>query len=299
MKQSLVLNYDNTMDYKKNLLFIVVLILGIFYCTAQSLDKFKTEKDSTNTWQALKYDAKHTLKSVGHAFTRPLYWKGKDFKKLGILVGGTAALTFADKPTRDFFQNQKDDFPRAVRDFGWYFGSPQNYFIANAGLYGFGLLTKNEKVRRTSVLIISSSITTGLIQTITKNAIGRARPSEGRDHLKFKSFANDAGFRSFPSGHTILSMTMAHSIAKQFNNTWVKVGIYTIGAIPPISRLIDDAHWLTDIAVSTAISIFVVDAIDKFLFKEKAYGIDADSKKKKISWNLRFSTNQIGFVGTF
>ena len=77
-----------------------------------------------------KYDTRYTLKSVGHAFTKPLHWKGKDFAKLGILLGGTAAISLADE---------------AIRDFGWYFGSPQNYFMVNAGLYGFGLFTKNEK----------------------------------------------------------------------------------------------------------------------------------------------------------
>ena len=277
-------------------IFSFIFCFGFVKAQNQVLQDSLENKPET-VWQMAKYDTKYTLKSVGHAFTRPLYWKGKDFAKFGSIVGGTVVLSLADESIREFVQNQRNDFPQIVRDFGWYFGSPQNYFMANAGLYGFGLFTKNEKVRRTSVLIISSSITTGLIQTITKNAIGRARPNHRDDPYSFSSFANDAGFRSFPSGHTVLSITMAHSIAKQFENPWVKVGIYTVGAIPPISRLIDDAHWFTDIAFSTVLSIFVVDAIDKFLFEEKAYNVP--KKQKKISWNFRFSPNQIGFVGTF
>ena len=30
-----------------------------------------------------KYDTRYTLKSVGHAFTKPLYWKGIDFDRGG------------------------------------------------------------------------------------------------------------------------------------------------------------------------------------------------------------------------
>ncbi|WP_298903031.1 phosphatase PAP2 family protein [uncultured Psychroserpens sp.] len=270
--------------------------MSVQLTTAQSLDN-PQHQDSLTVWQLAKHDFRYTLKGVGHSLTRPLHWKGKDFAKLGILVAGTATLTLADNPTRDFFQNQREDFPKVIRDFGWYFGSPQNYFMANAGLYGFGLLTKNEKVRKTSVLIISSSITTGLIQTFSKNAFGRARPSSGEDHLEFRPYANDAEFRSFPSGHTILSITMAHAIAKQFDNPWVKAGIYTIGSIPPISRMLDNAHWVTDIVFSAAVSIIVVDCIDKFLYNEEAY--DYPKKKKQISWNLRFSPNQIGIVGSF
>ncbi|WP_152611507.1 phosphatase PAP2 family protein [Psychroserpens damuponensis] len=254
-------------------------------------------KDSSSIWDLMKHDAKFTVKSVAHSLSRPAQWKGKDYKKLGILVAGTATLSLADQPLRDWSQENRTHFPKILRDFGWYFGSPQNYFAVNTGLYTFGLLTKNEKVRKTSVLIISSSFTTGLIQTLTKTTVGRARPGSGFNNYTFNPFSGEATYRSFPSGHTILSMTMAHSIAKQFDNTWVKVGIYSIGAIPPISRVIDDAHWITDIAFSTALSIIVVDCIDNYLFKEDAY--DYPKKKKLISWNFRFSSNQIGIVGTF
>lgn len=59
---------------------------------------------------------------------------------------------------------------------------------------------------------------------------------------------------------------MAHSIAKQFDNIYTKIGIYSVASIIPISRLVADAHWLSDVALGTAISIIVVDSVDKFLF---------------------------------
>ncbi len=264
---------------------------------AQTLELDTKVKDSSSIWDLVKHDAKFTVKSVAHSMTRPAQWKGNDFAKFGILIAGTATLSLADQPIRDWSQQNRNDYPQVLRDFGWYFGSPQNYFAVNTGLYTFGLLTKNEKIRKTSVLIISSSVTTGVIQSITKAAVGRARPGSGFDNYAFNPFSGEATYRSFPSGHTILSMTMAHSIAKQFDNVWVKVGIYSVGALPPISRIIDDAHWITDVAFSTALSIIVVDCIDNYLNKEEAYGFP--KKKKQISWNLRFSSNQIGIVGTF
>ena len=264
---------------------------------AQNLDYTKSSDSTETVWSLFKHDAKYTLKGVGHSVTRPVHWKGDDFAKLGILFVGTASMSLADNSIRAFSQNNRDDFPKAIRDFGWYFGNPQNYFMANAGLYGFGLITKNEKIRKTSVLIISSSITTGFLQTLTKTVVGRARPGSGLDHLEFKPFSDKARYHSFPSGHTVMSITMSHAIAKQFENTWVKVGIYSIGAIAPISRLIDDAHWITDIAFSAVLSIIVVDSIDNYLFGEKAY--DYPKKEKHISWNLRFGANQIGIVGSF
>ncbi|MCB4797951.1 phosphatase PAP2 family protein [Neotamlana laminarinivorans] len=280
-------------------IFILIAVCFIFfanYVNAQN-KLYEIDQDSSSVWGLFKYDVNTTWHGVKYAFTKPVTWKGKDFAKLGGLVAGTAILSLADESVNEFAQRQVSDFPGIVRDFGWYFGSPQNYFMANAGLYGFGLLTKNEKVRYTSVLIISSSVTTGFLQSLAKNAFGRARPGTDLGPYNFKPFSSEGGQHSFPSGHTVLSITMAHAIAKQFKNPWVKSGIYTIGAIPPISRLIDNAHWLTDIAFSTVVSIIVVDTIDAFLKRNNAYNLH--QKPKNISWNITFGGNKIGLVGTF
>lgn len=276
--------------------FLVLLFLGCNLVYAQ-LSEVSDEEKEESILELLKYDTKQTLKSVGHSFIQPLHWKGKDFGKLGGLLVGTIALSSLDNETNRFFTRNSENFPKGIRDFGWYFGSPQNYFIANTGLYGFGLITKNEKIRKTSVLIISSSITNGVINSLLKGSVGRARPNHTGDPFDFQLFSSEPGYHSFPSGHTTLSLTMSHAIAKQFENTWIKVGIYSIGAIAPISRLIDGAHWLTDIVFSAALSIIVVDGIDKFLFKSEAYSYD--KPPKKISWNFSFSANQIGIIGSF
>ncbi|WP_298238083.1 phosphatase PAP2 family protein [uncultured Algibacter sp.] len=281
----------------KYILILVFIFIGYSRANGQELPA-NINSDSSNTWQHLKYDFNTTWKSVKYSITRPLDWKGKDYAKLGTIVVGTMALSLTDEGFNDFATRQNDDFPKVVRDFGWYFGSPQNYFMANAGLYGFGLFTNNQKVRRTSVLIISSSITTGLIQSLTKSTIGRARPTQNLGAHEFNLLSSQGGFHSFPSGHTILSVTMAHSIAKQFDNVWTKTGIYTVGAIPPISRLIAGAHWLTDVIFSAALSIIVVDSIDNFLYKKETYGL-RKPKSTKVSWNLSLSPNKIGVVGTF
>ncbi|PQV50473.1 PAP2 superfamily protein [Jejuia pallidilutea] len=277
--------------------FLTTFLIGCFFLPAQIMQDSTKIKEDKTTLELLKHDTKQTLKSVGYSFTRPLHWKGKDFGKLGGLLVGTIALSSLDKETNRFFERNSENFPKGIRDFGWYFGSPQNYFITNAGLYGFGLLTKNEKIRKTSVLVISSSITNGVINSLLKGSVGRARPNHTGDPFDFQLFSSEPGYHSFPSGHTALSVTMSHAIAKQFDNIWVKIGVYGIGAVAPISRLVDGAHWLTDIAFSAALSIIVVDSIDKFLFNSKAYNYT--KPPKNISWNFTFSANQIGLIGTF
>lgn len=262
-----------------------------------SISTIKTTKDTTSIGQLAFYDLKQGIKSVGHSFSRPFHWKKKDYTTLGTVIISTLALSTIDDESSSFFIRNEPHVPQAFQEFGTRFGSPQVFFITNAGLYGFGLFTKNAKLRKTSVLIISSAFTTGIIQSLGKTAFGRARPGNGLKSNEFRFWSSEAKFHSFPSGHTVLSMTMAHAIAKQFHSTWSKIGVYTLGAIAPISRLFKGVHWLTDVGIGTVLSIVVVDCIDKFLFNTKAYPYS--KKEKKISWNFAFSGNKIGLIGRF
>lgn len=279
------------------------ILLIVFFSFSLKLNaqnatlKSEKQKDTTSIGQLALYDLKQGIKGVGHSFSRPLHWKKKDFTTLGTVIVGAFALSTIDDEASALFVRNEQHVPNIFQEAGTRFGSPQVYFIANAGLYGFGLFTKNEKLRKTSVLIISSSFTTGLIQSLSKTAFGRVRPGNGYKSNEFRFWSNEAAFHSFPSGHTVLSVTMAHAIAKQFNNTWSKIGVYTLGSIAPISRLFAGAHWLTDVGVSAVLSIVVVDSIDKFLFNTKAY--DYNKKEKKISWNFTFSGNKVGLIGSF
>ncbi|PKQ43691.1 phosphatase PAP2 family protein [Confluentibacter flavum] len=263
--------------------------------SSNSLAQEDTTTTKNKIWKQLAYDGKFTLQSVGNGFTQPLRWQKDDFITAGGIVAGSGILYLTDNDARDFFQNHQNDVPQVIKEFGWYFGSPQNFFMISAGVYGFGLITDNEKVRHTGVLIISSAVSSGIIQSVTKTAVGRARPLSGnRDD--FKPFDGTPGYHSFPSGHAILSFSMAHAIAKQFNNFWVKAGIYTVGSIAPISRLWEDAHWLSDVGLGIAISIVVVDGVDNFMKKKNAYNY---SKPKQINWQMKAGYGTLGFVGTF
>ncbi|MCK0156282.1 phosphatase PAP2 family protein [Cellulophaga sp. F20128] len=284
-----------TKQIKLNMRLSPVIIF--FFVVNVSAQLRNQPTDSSKTWQILKYDTNASWRSIKHSVTRPLHWKGKDYAKLGSIVAGTAIIAVADNETSTFFRGHDSSFPQPIQDFGYYFAKPKYYLMMNAGIYGFGLFTKNEQVRKTAVLIISSSLTAGYLQILARSAFGRARPYSGQDPYTFKLFASEEEYFSFPSGHTVLGMTIAHSVAKQFKSTWAKIGIYSIGSAPAISRLIDGAHWASDIVFGAALSIVVVDGIDKFLFNSKTYNYP--QKDKQITWNLKFNGRQLGIVGTF
>jgi len=274
----------------------LMTLLGLILCI--SLSAQDTSKDSTETrWNMFKYDIATMFQGVGHSYTRPLHWEGNEWAQFGAVVGGTALVYLADDDTSRFIRNNREGVPELIRDYGEFYGSPSNNYMATSGVYAVGLITKNEKLRRTGVLLISSATSAGLLQQVLKSVVGRARPLAELGKDTFDPFNSSRNFHSFPSGHALLAFTNAYAIGKQFKNPWVKAGIYTLGTIPGISRVWDGQHWLSDMVFAFAISIATVESIDKYL--DKKYDEKYNNQKKMVSWNLNFGPGQMGVTVNF
>ncbi len=252
---------------------------------------------SETRWSMFKYDMVNVFSGMGYAYSRPFHWKGDQWGDFGVTMVGTGFAYLVDDIVYEYADSIKEDVPTVIRDYGFEYGSPANNYMITGGVYAVGLITKNEKLRRTGVLLISSASTAGLLQQVMKSVFGRARPLSGLSKDTFKPFTGDKDFHSFPSGHAILAMTNAHAIAKQFKSIWVKSGIYTLGAIPAISRLWEGKHWLSDVVLSTAIAIFTVESIDRYL--DKKYDEKYNASNKKMSWNLNFGAGTVGLQMQF
>ncbi|WP_405379854.1 phosphatase PAP2 family protein [Maribacter sp. LLG6340-A2] len=274
----------------------LVILLNLICCsflTGQS-----TNNDTIDSrWKMFTYDVGNMFKGVGHSYTRPLHWQGKQWAQFGAVVGGTGLVYLADDNTSRFIRNNREGIPKFIRDYGEFYGSPSNNYIATSGVYAVGLITKNEKLRRTGVLLISSATSAGLLQQVLKSVVGRARPLANLGKDTFDPFNSSRNFHSFPSGHALLAFTNAYAIGKQFKNPWVKAGIYTVGAIPGISRVWDGQHWLSDMVFAFAISIATVESIDKYL--DKKYDEKYNDQNKMVSWNLNFGPGQMGVTINF
>lgn len=276
----------------KSLWCLVLLVLSTMSYAQQPKDSVERQ----SILQMLKYDGVTAFGGLKHAYTRPFHWQKDDFMTAGAVVVGTAILYSFDAESSRFFIRQDKNAPRILKDFGRYFGAPQNNYMLSAGIYGVGLFTRNEKLRHTGVLLIASATAAGFIQSLSKTIVGRARPQTLEGRSTFKPFSSEGAFHSFPSGHSVLSFTTAHAIARQFDNGWVKGGIYAVGLISPISRLSAGAHWLTDVTLGVLLSVVIVDSIDNYLKDNQKYKL---KKQRKISWKMNLGPGKIGLVGTF
>lgn len=287
---------ENLNYIKKKALFGMVLFLSM---AVHAQSDFPTDSVQDSRWKTFKYDFGNILGGIGHAYTRPLSWKGKDFSRAAATTLATLALFTVDDEIQDWKNGFAGDVPDFVKDYGNNFANPSNNYLFTGGVYLTGLFAKSPKWRRTGVLMISSATAGGFLQQVVKRIVGRARPRSGDNSDVFDPLNLNRVFNydSFFSGHTVLAFTNAYALAKNFDNPWVKSGIYFIGGIPGVVRIIDDFHWTSDVFFGTIVSIAIVESIDKYL--DSKYGERSLQRKKKISWNLNVRPNGIGITGNF
>tara|TARA_B110000046_G_scaffold185695_2_gene228664 strand:- start:13780 stop:14640 length:861 start_codon:yes stop_codon:yes gene_type:complete len=284
----------------KSLYFLLFIVFtSTTFCQNQNIN-LNLDLDR-NFWQKFTYDLGNMAGGMGHAYSRPLHWQKNQFANFGYVAAGTTVLYSIDDNVDNWANGWRGDVPRWLVDYGNDVGSPNNNFMLTGAVYLTGLFTKNPKLRRTGVLLISSASAAGLMQQISKRIIGRARPKAdvGKNIFDPLHFDRVFNYDSFPSGHVMLGFTNAYAIAKQFKSPWVKAGLYTLGSIPGISRVIDRFHWISDVAFSTAISIFIVEAIDRFLDTKYDDKYNLLKKDKKVVWDLQVTPRTFGLAMSF
>lgn len=77
-----------------------------------------------------------------------------------------------------------------------------------------------------------------------KHTVRRTRPDGSRRN-------------SFPSGHTATAFMTATMLHKEYGwrSPWFSIGGYTAAAVTGVSRLLNNKHWMTDVAAGAAIGI--------------------------------------------
>ena len=88
--------------------------------------------------------------------------------------------------------------------------------------------------------LVDAQIVNGVLTTGLKVAVDRTRPSGGR--------------RSFPSGHTSSAFATAAVIQRDLG--WgAALPFYALGAYVGTSRVVDRAHFVSDVLFGTAVGL--------------------------------------------
>lgn len=111
-------------------------------------------------------------------------------------------------------------------------------------------------LRSALLLVIGSVAISGTIASLTKNMVGRARPSTGDPNVfDFAFLSFQPGWAAFPSGHATTATACAVALAIAFPRhafAWVSIGL-----VAALSRSFIGVHWLTDCLAGAALGALV------------------------------------------
>lgn len=235
-------------------------------------------------------------------FTKPFRLTKKDWRNFGIFTGAIVALSFADEPIQQSalkLRNRNtpiNNVSKYVTNFG---GLYEAYTLAAFGAYGF--IFKSEKMKTTTLLATQAYITGGALETVLKFLSGRTRPSYyaanveaeprflGPFPKKTKGVSRSNLTSSFPSGHTTVAFAAATVFASEYKNMpIVPIIAYSAATLIGMSRITENKHWTTDVAVGAAIGFLagknVVNNYHRYA-KIKS----ANAKKNWVSFSLNYS----------
>ncbi len=102
----------------------------------------------------------------------------------------------------------------------------------------------SEETRQRLAFAATSLAAVGITTAVMKEVVRRQRP-------------NDAGHRSFPSGHTSAAFGVAEVIRTLYGRRNASV-FYTLAAITAISRIHDNKHYLSDVAAGAGLAVGLV-----------------------------------------
>lgn len=148
--------------------------------------------------------------------------------------------------SHDLFNYRNETFPE--------FSTEADDFLMLAplvGLYGINLISSENRheLGRQTLLLIASGILTSAMVWPTKKLTNIERPNE-------KPYA-------FPSGHTAYAFTIATFIDKEFRykKPWLSIASYSIAGATGILRVLNNAHWMSDILAGAGVGILSVNTI--------------------------------------
>jgi membrane-associated phospholipid phosphatase len=183
-------------------------------------------------------------------------------------VGLTVAMLPIDKSVAGRLQNpnaQANQFFKNASTDVRMLGDPGTTIIA-VSMYGVGRIARWKNVADFGLHGAEAIAVAGATTTLLKGFAGRARPFVSTDtnptDFHFGRGFSKGNYQSFPSGHTTAAFALASTVTSESqrwwpHQTWI-VGPVTYGAatLVGLSRMYNNAHWASDVALGAAIGTF-------------------------------------------
>lgn len=191
----------------------------------------------------------------------------------GVLAGGFTALTVTMFPVdRSFARRLQDSTTQANRFLrnatkDVQFVADPGSILIGVGMYGVGRVAHWREVEDLGLHGTEGVVYAGLVTTVLKDIAGRARPNvtadtNPHDFKVGRGFGQGDGYRSFPSGHATVAFAAAAVVTSE-SQRWSSHAVWLIApamyggaTLVGMSRMYNNAHWASDIALGAAIGTF-------------------------------------------
>jgi membrane-associated phospholipid phosphatase len=136
-----------------------------------------------------------------------------------------------------------------------YGGRPQYPVLLLGGTWAVGRLAERGEMADAALHVGAALAAGGVLNGTLKYGVGRERPSETDDPLRFRPLNGENRWQAFPSGHAVVAFSLASAVAEEARTPWVTAAAYTGAALVGWSRVYDDKHWASDVAGGALVGI--------------------------------------------
>ncbi len=247
---------------------VIALILVSSGCFSQNIQNDTIKILKTANEQPLQVQEYNFFTDLGSSFIEQAKAPFKLSNDQALLLGGgvvvTVSLIALDQKIDNIFSPLDSHYRFVHRtspqltDFGGFRG------IVATGVFGaYSIIWNDTHAQHTTLLITEALITSGVWARVGKIIFSRERPSAAY-HFSHQSggqwhwvtgffkqgFETPAQFDAFPSGHTTTAFAIASVISEEYSDYALVPPIaYTIASGIGLTRLIEHAHWASDVFV--------------------------------------------------
>lgn len=197
----------------------------------------------------------------------PLFSRRDGWVALGFAAATAAALPLDQLVAHNLQLPQNQNEPGLVRASAVFrdLADPGTIYVSG-GMYLAGRLFGNPTLTDMGLHTSEALVFASAVGFVLKGAVGRPLPRQHNADADSYHFGRgirvDGNWQAFPSGHTLAAFSVASAVTAEAFDRWPShaklIGVLTYGAATAsgISRLYNNAHWVSDIIFGAGIGIF-------------------------------------------
>jgi PAP2 superfamily protein len=235
---------DTVMRLRIHILSVLLaLSLSLASLAQTALPEAPSQTQSHNIVRDIAVDQK-TI------WTAPAHVHKSDLKWILPMGAATAALIATDRNSSGALgpSATRQDISNGIS----YLGASYSTFGASGIMWAVGRWNHKERLQRTGYESVEALTDSSIVVLALKAATNRQRPlSDDHDGAFWE------GGKSFPSGHAIMSWTMASVVAHEYHSRWIEAAAYGTASAVSVARFTGKDHFASDVLVGSTLGYLV------------------------------------------